>query len=62
MRDRIMTRSTARRRSDKILSYKPGKEERRKGRPFMVALQDCYRASTRPILGANALILRTGRA
>lgn len=60
MRDRIMTRSTARR-SDKILSYERGKEERRKGRPFMAALQDCYRASTCPILGANALILGTGR-
>jgi hypothetical protein len=62
MRDRIMTRSAARRRSDKIISYERGKKERRKGRPFMVALQDCYRSSTRPILGANALILETGRA
>ena len=62
MRDRIMTRSTVRRRSDKLLSYERVKEERRKGKPFMAALQDCYRVSTCTILGANALIVGTGRA
>ena len=62
MRGRIMTRSTARRRSDKILSYERVKEERRKGKPFMIYLRDGYRASTRPILDTSALIVGAVRA
>jgi preprotein translocase subunit SecD len=57
MHGRIMTRSTARRWPGKILFYERVREEWRKGKPFMVALQDCYRASTCTILDANALIL-----
>lgn len=62
MRDRILTRSSARRWPDKILAYERVKEERRKGKPFVVALQkDCYHASTRcTILDANASPLIVG--
>ena len=62
MRDRIMTRSTARRWPGKILSYERVKEERRKGKPFMIDLRDGHRASTRTVSEASALIVGAVRA
>ena len=62
MRDRIMTRSTARRWPARIFSHERIKEERRNGKQFLVALQDGYRASTRAILDASAPIVGEVRA
>jgi preprotein translocase subunit SecD len=38
------------------------KEERRKGKPFMIDLRDGYRASARTISEASALIVGAVRA
>jgi preprotein translocase subunit SecD len=57
VRDLFMTRSTARRWPGKVLSYERVKEERREDMPFMIYLQNGYRASTRTCLDDSVLIV-----